>query len=710
MNIEDFLDGTLDDFIKYSKQKKKKDTKVVFKGETFGEKLKSSKLVKDFSKFFKDGFIAEVEYNFLKNYHKNGESIILAGKMKEIIKSLKKKVKDKDFKKTIEKKYSLLTKKKGEWVNSLVEKFKKKSEFEFTKDQVDATDKILNFMYDEKKSSFGMFGFAGTGKTTLTTELVSFLLSNRYVNSVALTAPTNKAVNIMKAKFRKVLNNVEKKFLSSKERKESKKETFQDRIDNLEDKKIRIDFLTIHQLLNFRNEYSTGGERIFVKKEGNRMNTYDLIIVDECSMIPFQIAAYIFEDIRTFKRKNHEYEKTPKILLVGDPAQLPPVKEKNSIIFANSKDDIDDEKMEIFIAENSSGLGNYSVDREKSINKEIRRRIRLLTSDIIDLETTVLKEVVRSGLTNIVNLCNSVRKWVTGELEVPIVKPYVGTGVKLYTCKERKKWINSFIKNIKKTDKTGKVILTWTNKKCNEYNDFSRHKLFKKEKLERFEIGDTLMLGDFYDIPEDKISIDKRIQFYTSEQIKVMDVDQVTFSSGTLGEVLPEKARKMKGNMALAHKYREVINIINKKCKAKYECWKLYVQRATAAKNKIPKNFKIYVIKEDNKDKLNKDVKFSRKKILELRKFYATTYSSRIDTIDKNIIKPLWKKWHSIFVRPFANVNYGLAISTHKAQGSTFQIVYVDLDDIYKNRNLEELKRCIYTALTRASDELHILA
>lgn len=709
MNIEDFLDGTLEDFLK--NKKKKRDTKVTFKGKTFGEKTKSSKFTKYLGKYFKDSTIKEAEYKFLKEYYKNGESIILASKFLENLDTLSNKVKDKDFSELLIKKFSLFeTKNKDKWIESLTDKFQSKSVFEFTKDQLNATNSILNFMYDDKKSSFGMFGFAGTGKTTLITELVSFLLSNKYINSVALTAPTNKAVNIMKAKFRKVLNNVEKKFLSSDERKDSKKESFQDRIENLEEKKIRIDFLTIHQLLNFRNEYSTGGERVFVKKDGNRMKGYDLIIVDECSMIPFQIAAYIFEDIRKFSRKKHQFEKTPKVLLVGDPAQLPPVKEKNSVIFANSEEDIDDEKMEIFIAENCNGLMNYSLDRETSIDKEIKKRIRLLTNDIISLETTILKEVVRSGLTNIVNLCNSVRKWVTGELDVPIVKPFVGSGVKLYTCKERKKWLNSFIDKVKKTDKVGKIILSWTNNKCNEYNDFARHKLFKKKTLDRFEIGDTLMLGDFYDIPEDKISIDKRIQFYTSEQIKVMDVDQVDLYSGKLSEVLPAKARKMKGNVALGHKYREIINQINKKCKGKYKCWKLYVQRANNSKNKIPKNFKIYVIKKDNQEQLNKDVDFSRKKILELRKFYSNSYSSRMDQIDKKIIKPLWKEWHSIFIRPFANVNYGLAISTHKAQGSTFQIVYVDLDDIYKNRNIEELKRCIYTALTRASDELHILA
>ena len=35
--------------------------------------------------------------------------------------------------------------------------------------------------------------------------------------------------------------------------------------------------------------------------------------------------------------------------------------------------------------------------------------------------------------------------------------------------------------------------------------------------------------------------------------------------------------------------------------------------------------------------------------------------------------------------------------------------VFVDAHDIFKNNNANEAKRCIYTALTRTSNELHIL-
>jgi exodeoxyribonuclease V len=77
--------------------------------------------------------------------------------------------------------------------------------------------------------------------------------------------------------------------------------------------------------------------------------------------------------------------------------------------------------------------------------------------------------------------------------------------------------------------------------------------------------------------------------------------------------------------------------------------------------------------------------------------------------IDNEIIRPLWRQWNKLFIDQFANVNYGNSHSVHKSQGSSFYNVFVDSDDILNNPNQEEAKRCIYTAFTRSSNELHIL-
>ena len=77
--------------------------------------------------------------------------------------------------------------------------------------------------------------------------------------------------------------------------------------------------------------------------------------------------------------------------------------------------------------------------------------------------------------------------------------------------------------------------------------------------------------------------------------------------------------------------------------------------------------------------------------------------------IERNIIKPMWIQWRKIYDEPFASVNYGYSITTHKAQGSSFQDAYVDLNDILQNPKPVESHKCAYTAVTRASNELHVL-
>ena len=46
-----------------------------------------------------------------------------------------------------------------------------------------------------------MLGLSGTGKTTLITKFVNYILRNKYINSVAFVAPTHKALNVIKFKF-----------------------------------------------------------------------------------------------------------------------------------------------------------------------------------------------------------------------------------------------------------------------------------------------------------------------------------------------------------------------------------------------------------------------------------------------------------------------------------------------------------------------------
>jgi exodeoxyribonuclease-5 len=58
----------------------------------------------------------------------------------------------------------------------------------------------------------------------------------------------------------------------------------------------------------------------------------------------------------------------------------------------------------------------------------------------------------------------------------------------------------------------------------------------------------------------------------------------------------------------------------------------------------------------------------------------------------------------------YAQINPIYSSTVHKAQGSTYEDVFVDYMDMKQNRNLEERARLVYTALTRAKHNVYILA
>ena len=63
----------------------------------------------------------------------------------------------------------------------------------------------------------------------------------------------------------------------------------------LSKKGINIDFITIHKLLKYKTDFDEDGSLIFVKNEmGSLIRNYDIVIIDECSMIGIQILEQIY--------------------------------------------------------------------------------------------------------------------------------------------------------------------------------------------------------------------------------------------------------------------------------------------------------------------------------------------------------------------------------------------------------------------------------
>lgn len=180
-------------------------------------------------------------------------------------------------------------------IQTLLEQPQKLTQFPFTlkPQQQQAIDKLRSFL-TTTESFFLLCGYAGTGKSTIVFQIIQELLSQS--KRIALTAPTNKAVGILR------------KMAASQGI-------------------FGVDFMTIHQLLGLgmvRKEQ----EKALSQTSSSSLHLYDIIFLDECSMVGSELWKWIERNFeRTFF--NHR-----KLILMGDPAQLNPVGDKKSPAFS----------------------------------------------------------------------------------------------------------------------------------------------------------------------------------------------------------------------------------------------------------------------------------------------------------------------------------------------------------------------------------------
>lgn len=135
-------------------------------------------------------------------------------------------------------------------------------------------------------------GFAGSGKTTLMQAVALAFIAR--AQSVVLSATTHKAVAVLAAKIN------------------------QAGIDGVE-------CVTIHSLLSLKPQ-AQGDRLVFQRSKFADPVSADVVVIDECSMIDEALMQHISRHLpNSF------------VLFVGDPAQLPPVGEVESLTFSTPR-------------------------------------------------------------------------------------------------------------------------------------------------------------------------------------------------------------------------------------------------------------------------------------------------------------------------------------------------------------------------------------
>ena len=484
-------------------------------------------------------------------------------------------------------------------------------------------DALIRFINTPEAEYFTIEGYAGTGKTYAISKFVSVITSK-----VAVTAPTNKAVKVL--------------------------------ADNGELKGTNVDYSTIHKLLALKLQWQYGKrgdipKQILVRDTFNdpHVNEYSVIILDEASMLNMEV----------FNLLHQEKNNSVKVIFMGDPAQIPPVNEIDSIPLLPEK-------------RAKFRMGYYEL-------KEIMRQGK-------DSQILTVAYAIRDNRFKDTDPLHKLRE--------------TGKHVIFYPERQRKEFNDTLLEHFTsdnfKDDANYCKLISWTNKTVDYYNKLIRERLFNTVKLQKIMVGEKL-IADTSIITRQFGGV--TILFNTSDEFEV-----VSSEIKTMPYQLPSKSNTeelefeggVKGGIYLKY-YRT---------KVKYGL-SVDIQKGE------------HTPEADDSDPLTDVPNFeATPNGVTIEEGYSHQYIDILheesEAIYAVLLKRLvsygkdTKKWQPYFemMERFAKVKYNYAITAHKAQGSTYQIVFLVEDDIDQNRRYVERNRIKYTASTRPKLFLHIIS
>ncbi len=606
---------------------------------------------------------------------------------------------------------------------------------QLNEDQEVILKNLTNFLLDPKDKSkfFLLTGLAGTGKTFLVTYLITLPeITNK---KIAITGCTNKAVGVLESLFHKNLNH--------------RKET-----ENDKDKENYLNFLTIHKLLQIKRKIDSSGEEMFVstidenntKLKSKSIFYYDIIIVDEVSMLNRDMVLQLLRLQSKIKGK---------VIFLGDKAQLPPVRETESHIFELADTKIPHSSLskimrsgdQIISLVNSirtlienpehkvpfkklANVGDNEVSRIGIFRNEDEWIQKYLDVNKEDTEQIILcytnrrvdelNKKVRKALFNIKN--DQQNSFVDGEKIIFSNCYRLATNTFKYDSSQMVKIMSSSVDTIKNrvfnvfdiiNNKYPITILESKSSKLREkYNipklALKAHNIEKNNtKLEDhicqicYKNTQTKNTENADEDKEESICIGKCLHHYCRSCFYNWELN-INNSTCPLCVLKIKDDKIVVYNTDIKEDDLELSNLLNelRDIKSEYKIWLIMLENKDL----------LYVIHNDVKEKYDKDIEFIKNKLRDINNYITANYKAKVKFWDR-IILELWEFYYYFYIDQFAQINYGNAITTHRSQGSTYKRVYVDLVDIIKcNDNKKEGFQCLYTAVTRAAENLELLA
>ena len=566
----------------------------------------------------------------------------------------------------------------------------------FNNEQQIAFQKIKQFL-NSKKKIFVLNGAAGTGKTTVISKIFK---SHEYdKKKIVLAATTNKAVSVIEQMFNIYHEN--------------------------------IDFHTIHKICNIKRSIDHEGNELYnyddnqcSSKNKKSIYNYDIIVIDEASMINLNMLKYI---------NSIKYKIRGKIIMVGDKYQLPPVNETKSNAF------------------------DFEYYDDYFFLKKIMR-----------FDSNILKFSIR------IRDCIDSKKHIS-------IKNIVDNSFEI--CKNSEIWKEEYLKEFSYNN----IFLAYTNKKCEEINNYIRKKYFKNDKLLEYIVDELIVFNNYYNsiIEQDSTASttdlnnmssitnsndisSESIKFYTSNSARITHCELKSYTIPDFPleslfnlkqEMTPGFKKKKKKKMINGEdscpicfeQIKDIDNLIETDCNHIFceSCIRLWLEqhklcpycRMNITNNKLIINndeilthkinnlFEhlnnntiniwklkvrsnsgegyVYVIQKEYKQQFETLKSNIKKNIIELKNYIYKTMNK---SDNRFILKRIWEYYYINYIDIFGDISYGYCITVHKSQGSTYNNVYIDAKNILEYNRKDYINyKCLYTAITRASKKVFML-
>lgn len=443
-----------------------------------------------------------------------------------------------------------------------------------TDEQYELFTTIIDFCHSPIGGMYLISGVAGTGKTYVTVKIVTELRNS----NILVTAPTHKAVKVLQSEAG--IN-------------------FQ-----------KVSFATIHSALGLREQIDGHGNQTFAPDPhaNKKVDKANILIIDEASMLHDELFNMLVDYVN---------DKNLKIIMVGDPVQIPPIGQRDAKPFQPSIQALHHIK-----TINLNNIVRQAIGHP-IIQKSFEVRSRLTESNAL---------VSRDNISNVsgnVFFCNK-------DDILPILSDHFDTA------------------DFKRNMNYARVI-AWTNNTVAEYNNIIRKLIYKQSSIPKIVIGEKLIL----DAP---ILKRERIILSTNDEVEVVGF-----------KICNEEVK----GFDKAIKYYDTV--------VKFE---------TNFFGDIHHNIKI--VHESSDAELDNILDLVRQVALAERQGSSQA-------------KMFWIMYYHL-KSYFAQVKYAYAITCHKSQGSTYTHAFVDETDIKHNRDIIERNRILYTAMTRAKQNVFILS